>query len=135
MGEEHLREGETKEENGSPSRNRPDTERLFRLQDRKARKGLLISGKKSVSSFMILYFQENNIGRPRYAVYASRRLGSAVERNRIKRVFREALYSKKKELKGYDFIVIPKEAAKGIRVREAISHVGEVFLKNGILIG
>jgi len=142
MGEKLSREGEIREENESLSPNPPSTGskesplsrvRLARLQDRKVRKELVICGKKAVSSFMVLYFQENGIGRPRYAVYASKKLGSAVQRNRVKRVFREALFSKKKELKGYDFIVIPREGAKALRVHEAISHVGKILLDNGIL--
>ena len=56
-----------------------------------------------------------------------------MQRNRVKRVFREALYSKKKELNAYDFIIIPREGSKELRVQEAISHVGEILLNNGML--
>ncbi len=82
---------------------------------------------------MVLYFQENKSERPRYAVYASKKLGSAVQRNRVKRVFREAIFSKKKELNGYDFIVVPREKSKDISVHEAIIHVGKILLDHGIL--
>jgi len=82
---------------------------------------------------MVLYFQENGIGIPRYAVYASKKLGSAVQRNRVKRVFREAIYVKKEALKGYDFIVIPREGSKALGVHEVISYVGKILLDNGML--
>ncbi len=82
---------------------------------------------------MVLYFQENTVGKPRYAVYASKKLGSAVQRNRVKRVFRQAIFSCKQALKAYDFIIIPREAAKALGVHEAIAHVGKTFLDNGIL--
>jgi len=130
MGEKSSKEKEIREGSESLS---PKRLHLARLQDRKTRKELFTSGNKAVSSLMVLYFQENSIGKPRYAVYASKKLGSAVQRNRIKRVFREALFSKKKELKGYDFIIIPREAAKTVRVPEAISYVGKVLFDNGLL--
>lgn len=136
MGEKSSREDGIRAESGSlsPNPKPPATQfRLARLQDKRARKELFITGNKAVSSLMVLYFQENSIGRPRYAIYASKKLGSAVQRNRVKRVFREALYSKKKELKGYDFIIIPREGGKALRVPEAISHVGKVLLDNGML--
>lgn len=134
MGEKSSREDGIRVESGSLSPKPPATHvRLARLQDRKARKELFVTGNKAVSSLMVLYFQENSIGRPRYAVYASKKLGSAVQRNRVKRVFRQALYSKKKELKAYDLIIIPREESKALRVPEAISHVGKILLDNGML--
>ncbi|MBI3358994.1 MAG: ribonuclease P protein component [Nitrospirae bacterium] len=128
MGEKLSREEEIKAESGSLS-----PSRLARLKDRKIRKELFITGKKAVSGLMVLYFQENRVGTPRYLVYASKKLGSAVQRNRVKRVFREALYSKKKELKAYDFIIVPREGAKTVRMHEAISHVGKILFDHGLL--
>jgi ribonuclease P protein component len=140
MGEEFSREEETREENGSRSDNissRPPPGSLggplVRLQDRKTRKDLFADGKKVVSNLLVVYLQANSVGRPRYAVYTGKRLGSAVQRNRVKRLFREALFLKKKMLNPYDFILIPREKAKGLSFHEVASHLDKVLLDNGIL--
>ncbi|MEK7748065.1 MAG: ribonuclease P protein component [Nitrospirota bacterium] len=146
MADAPSREGETREESESQSHNvapsllskktgvRPlRGVALARLQDRRVRKNLFIQGRKVVTSFFVLYFCENQVGKPRYAVYAGKRLGGAVERNRIKRLFRESLFLKKKMLNDYDFILVPREAVRDIPFHEIASYVHGVLLDNQIL--
>ncbi|MEK7702951.1 MAG: ribonuclease P protein component [Nitrospirota bacterium] len=133
---------ETREESGSQSDKgassccpAKDTRRsLARLQDRKARKDLLTHGRKSVSTLVVIYFCENHVGKPRYAVYAGKRLGGAVQRNKIKRLFREALFLKKKMLSPYDFILIPREAAKAASFHEIAENLHRILLDHEILV-
>ncbi len=82
---------------------------------------------------MVLYFKENSLGKPRYAIYTSKRLGGAVSRNRIKRIFRELLNRKKRELQGYDFIIIPREGAKDLKRQDLCPDVEKVLFDHGIL--
>ena len=52
---------------------------------------------------------ENALGRNRYGIVAGRRLGIAVERNRIKRSLRALLMSLHGELRqGYDIVLMPR---------------------------
>ena len=59
--------------------------------------------------YFTLVFLRNGLGHPRLAVVASRKVGSAVVRNRVKRRFRE-LFRRNKELLGepLDVIVIAR---------------------------
>jgi ribonuclease P protein component len=62
--------------------------------------------------YFTLVFLENELGRSRLAVVASRKVGSAVVRNRVKRRFRE-LFRRNKELlaRPLDLIVIARPEA------------------------
>jgi ribonuclease P protein component len=46
-------------------------------------------GRRWECSCFVLIYESNDLGRDRFGVMVSKRLGNAVERNRIKRVFRE----------------------------------------------
>jgi ribonuclease P protein component len=74
---------------------RPDFERAYDT-------GLRIHGR-----FMAIFVVPNGGHRPRFGVAATRKLGSAVERNRVKRLAREVFRRHKLEA-GIDIIVVPR---------------------------
>jgi ribonuclease P protein component len=141
MGDESLREGETKGESGLPSNASPLFQNVLRpplltkLTEKKDRKELLLQGRKSVSEIMVLYFQENHLHQSRYAIYTSKRLGGAVTRNRIKRLFREVLYRKKKSLRGYDFVIVPRSGVHAMDGQTASAQIEKIFVEFGIIRG
>ena len=52
---------------------------------------------------------ENDLGRNRYGIVTGRRLGIAVERNRVKRRLRALLMELHSELRqGYDIVLLPR---------------------------
>lgn len=56
---------------------------------------------------------ENGLDRPRLGLSVSRKVGSAVVRNRWKRLLREAFRLEKEHLpKGVDLVVIPRPGAE-----------------------
>ncbi|MGE3808428.1 MAG: ribonuclease P protein component [Gemmataceae bacterium] len=70
--------------------------------------------KRSVSdSFLIVYACENGLGYNRLGLSVSRKVGSAVIRNRIRRLFREAYRLSKTDLPGgMDLVLIPRQGAE-----------------------
>ena len=76
-------------------RRRPEFERAYDS-------GVRVSGR-----FMTLFVIANNTGRPRLGVAATRKLGSAVERNRAKRVSRE-LFRRHKIAEALDIVIVPR---------------------------
>ena len=57
--------------------------------------------------FMTLFVLPNGSAIPRLGVSATRKLGGAVERNRVKRLARE-LFRRRKPAAGVDIVVVPR---------------------------
>jgi ribonuclease P protein component len=76
-------------------RRRPEFERLYT-------QGVRIHGR-----FMTLFVLPNGADAPRFGVAATRKLGSAVERNRAKRLARE-IFRRHKTATGLDVVVVPR---------------------------
>jgi ribonuclease P protein component len=86
--------------------------RLSRSRDFDAvyRKGRSVS-----TRFLVLYAfprEEDPAGDARLGLAVSRKLGGAVERNRVKRMLREAFWSAADDLApGHDFVIVARPAA------------------------
>lgn len=76
-------------------RRRPEFERIYS------------AGAKIHGRFMTLFVMPNGTGAPRFGVAATRKLGSAVERNRAKRRARE-LFRRRKNIGGLDIVIVPR---------------------------
>ena len=76
-------------------RRRPEFERIYR-------DGVRIHGR-----FMTLFVLPNGGTAPRFGVAVTRKLGSAVERNRAKRLARE-MFRRHKIAAGLDIVVVPR---------------------------
>jgi ribonuclease P protein component len=76
-------------------RRRPEFERIYN-------QGARINGR-----FMTVFVLPNGGNRPRFGVAATRKLGSAVKRNRVKRLSRE-LFRRHKVAAGLDIVIVPR---------------------------
>ena len=76
-------------------RRRPEFERIYK-------DGARIHGR-----FMTLFVLPNGGTAPRFGVAATRKLGSAVERNRAKRRARE-LFRRRTQIGGLDIVIVPR---------------------------
>jgi ribonuclease P protein component len=76
-------------------RRRPDFERAYD------------SGVKIRGRFLMLFVAPNGSTTPRFGVAATRKMGSAVERNRAKRLARE-IFRRHRIAAGLDIIVVPR---------------------------
>jgi ribonuclease P protein component len=76
-------------------RQRPEFERVYER------------GNKVQGRYMLFFVLPNGRATPRFGVAATRKLGSAVERNRVKRLARE-LFRRSKLPTGLDIVVVPR---------------------------
>jgi ribonuclease P protein component len=76
-------------------RRRPEFERIYN------------TGAKIHGRLMTVFVMANGTDQPRLGVAATRKLGSAVERNRAKRRARE-LFRRRREVGGLDIVIVPR---------------------------
>ena len=71
-------------------------------------------GKKLLTRSFIVFLKPNNLAFSRIGITASRKVGGAVARNRVKRIVREFFRLNKSRIeKGIDIVVIAKREAAG----------------------
>lgn len=84
---------------------------------------------------MVVHGRDRQDGGPaRVAVIASRRVGTAVRRNRAKRLLREAARSVRWR-EGIDTVLIARHRAAGAQARDVEAEVRELADRLGLLEG
>jgi ribonuclease P protein component len=95
-------------------------------------------GRSTANRHLVLYtFPNHSAERPRLGLSVSRKVGGAVERNRVKRMLREAFARVEPELRSdQDVVVVARPSAAELVEREGLSGVdaalAELIAKSGM---
>jgi ribonuclease P protein component len=102
-----------------------------RLRKRSEYTKLFARGKRCGSSHLLLFCQANQKEKARLGITASRKVGTAVTRNRVKRLIRE-FYRQHKELfaSGYDFSLVVKRSFGRLTKKEAEAQLSSLLLRS-----
>ncbi|NPA58609.1 MAG: ribonuclease P protein component [Aquificae bacterium] len=94
------------------------------------------TGGRFYTDHLIVLYRKNDLGRPRFGFVISKKFSKrAVDRNRTRRVIKEALrlYGEDLNKLGYDIILVPKKGILGKKTWEIapdIKTIGQLLEKN-----
>jgi ribonuclease P protein component len=95
-------------------------------------------GKKTFGIYSLIFFKKNKLNYTRAGFVVSKKIGNAVCRNRLKRLFKEYYrLNEKNILKGYDIIIVGKKIAgenyKFIKFQEIDNDLKNILKKSKLL--
>lgn len=92
------------------------------------------SGKSVVTPLFVLYLRKNGQEKNRLGITSSTKVGKAVQRNRCRRVLREAYRLLEPELKpGYDFILVARTKTAYVSMNSVKELLKNVLERQGAM--
>ena len=108
--------------------------REFRLTQSSDFKRVRQLGKSYAHPLIVLVILANEKDKSRFAVSAGRSVGNAVERNRAKRLLREAVRPKIHQIPpGWDVVIIARRGAGQVHLSEIDQTITNLLKRAGIL--
>ena len=91
-------------------------------------------GTKYWNRYFVIYIRYNRSNHLRLGITVSKKVGKSVQRNRVKRLIREAFRQLRAQVKvGYDIVVVGRTPACQLTFQETQNALAQLFQKAAIL--
>lgn len=108
---------------------------IVSLKENRDFRRLYGKGKSFVSPVVVTYVMKNRCKRVRYGITTSKKIGKAVQRNRSRRVIREAFRLLSPQIKpGYDFVFVARGKTPYVKCGEVRDALESQLRKAGVLL-
>lgn len=92
------------------------------------------SGKSRVADHTVIIFRKNDENYNRLGISISKKVGKSVVRHRLKRLYSEAFYRLKDEMKkGYDIIIVARKGAAVLKFADVLNELSRLLKRGKIL--
>ena len=91
-------------------------------------------GTPFIGKYIIVYVFQNKRSHNRIGITVSKKLGSAVIRNRVRRMIAESYRLSGANYKtGYDFVFVGRGRSVSVKMQDIMECMNDIFLKNGLV--
>jgi ribonuclease P protein component len=105
-----------------------------RVTTKKEFQAIYQTGNKIVDHYLVVYFKPNQLGRVRLGISVSKKIGGAVVRNRIKRLFREVFRLNKHRYRpSYDLVCIARKPVRQLNFTQLCHRLDRVLVRAKLL--
>ena len=94
---------------------------------------LYYRGQSQVHPALVTYVRKNKVGRPRVGITTGKKLGGAVQRNRCRRVIREAFRPLFPRVGGYDIVFVARTSTLEYKSNRLLPVVERQLTQLGVL--
>ncbi len=97
-------------------------------------KRLYSRGKSIAAGYLVLYYQKNKLGKNILGITVTKKLGKAVQRNRVRRLIRECYRLRENEMNiGYNLVLVARNRAVGADFEKIGRDLSYLLKKSGII--
>lgn len=107
--------------------------KIISIKENSDFKRLYYRGKSVVRKRLVLYYRKNRFSFNRLGLTVSPKVGGAVTRNRIRRLFRENYRLTVGLEKGYDIVIVARSASCNASFDEIEKDMRSAFKESGLL--
>ena len=94
---------------------------------------LYYRGKSQVHPALVTYVRKNRLGVPRVGITTGKKLGKAVQRNRCRRVIREAFRPLFPQVGGYDIVFVARTRTLSYKSTQLLPIIRRQLTELGVL--
>ena len=117
-------------EQGTSNKEKVQVQSIERLRKNHQFQKVYRQGRSVATPKTVLYFKKNRLASCRVGIVVSKKVGKSVVRHRLKRLYREALYSLRQDLKtGYDLVIIARKGADVLNYWDILADLRKLLVR------